>query len=268
MAMFLENATHDQLEQAVAANHSEWMILKARAAKGEVSQRPGVTWTYAGAQGEAMILFPHLAEAEADECLDAITSYYRAHPPESLVGCWSLVPSHPIDLGDRLLARGFQLGWEPCWMWLDLRNARIHHPYPKGLQIETVVDEVDWDVEDLPYYESGDAALRYTLTHIHPQQVWHFAARLDGKLVGHSTLCLTSGPLGVVGLYDVGVVPSARNRGIGKAITLAACLHARSMGGRHVLLNATGKRMYEQLGFENIGWGMTWWLDATRLVIP
>ena len=32
-----------------------------------------------------------------------------------------------------------------------------------------------------------------------------------------------------------------------------------------MLLNATGERMYRQLGFEKLGDGMTWWLNTPRL---
>jgi hypothetical protein len=90
-------------------------------------------------------------------------------------------------------------------------------------------------------------------------------AWLAGEPVGHSTLFLTYGSLGVAGIYGVGVVPGARNRGIGKAVTAAACRHAQSLGCRHALLNATGERMYRQLGFERIGYGWTWWLNVERL---
>ena len=82
-----------------------------------------------------------------DEELEAIVRYYRDHRSKS-VGCWSLDPSQPPDLG-----------------------------------------------------------------------VWHFAAWLKGEPVGHSTLCLTTGALGIAGIYDVGVVPDARNQGIGKAVS-------------------------------------------------
>src|SRR5688572_21158748 len=106
---FLQEATPRRLEEAAAWNHREWMLLKARAAAGEVHEGDGVTWTYAGRDGEANILFPQLTEANAGEQLDAIVQFYCDHPPKSLVGCWSLDPPQPVDLEIRLLARGFQL---------------------------------------------------------------------------------------------------------------------------------------------------------------
>jgi GNAT superfamily N-acetyltransferase len=263
--MFLQEATQHELERAVAANHLAWMVRKAQAANGEVITTPEVTWTYAGTSGEAMVLFPELTEANADECLDTVIRYYLERQPKSLVGCWSLMPTQPSDLGIRLLARGFQPGWEPCWMWLNLQNLRSYHEEPDGMTIALVDDAVPWNVNHLPYYDRAEAPLRQRLQQLHPQQVWHFGAYLNGAPVGHSTLCLTTGALGVAGLYDIGVVPSAQHQGIGKAITRAACLHAQARGCRYALLNATGERMYRQLGFGKLGDGITWWLNVPRL---
>jgi len=261
---FLQDPTPEHLEKAVAWNHHEWMVLKAQAAGGEVHQAKGVTWTYAGPKGEAMILFPHLTEENVGEQLDAIVQYYLERCPESLVGCWSLDPPQPRDLGIRLLARGFQVGWRPRWMWLDFKEMKTDHPRLEGLKVE-MAEAADWDVSDLPFYSRGMAVLWHAATRLRPQSVWRFAAWLDGKPVGHSTLYLTTGPLGVAGLYDIGVVPEARNKGVGKAVTLAPCLHAQAMGCRHALLNGTGERMYQQIGFERIGFGLTWWLNVPRL---
>jgi GNAT superfamily N-acetyltransferase len=151
-------------------------------------------------------------------------------------------------------------------MWLDLHtlNPELRHVQPQDLRIKIVDSEVRLDGDDLPYYERDFAAVRYKMTQLKAQKVWYFAAYLNERLVGHSTLCITTGPLGVAGLYDVGVIPAARNQGVGKAVTLAACSYASSLDCRHVLLNATGERMYEQLGFKTIGHGMTWWLDVTQ----
>lgn len=263
--MFLQQATFHQLEQAVAANHREWMIRKAQAANGYVLSAPGVTWTYTGPFGEAMILFPQLTEANANDVLDGVIRYYLEHQPKPLVGCWSLLPTQPPDLDSRLLARGFQPGWQPCWMWLDLQNLKTGHPQPDGLTIARVDTELPWDVDQLPYYAPEDEPFRRQLHHLYPDHIWHFAAYLNGAVVGHTTLCMTTGTLGVAGLYDMGVVPTARNQGIGKALVRSACLQAHVEGCRYMLLNATGERMYRQVGFDKLGDGITWWLSVPRL---
>jgi GNAT superfamily N-acetyltransferase len=150
-------------------------------------------------------------------------------------------------------------------MWLDLQKMRIDHPRPDGLCVEMVQKATDWDVDNLPYYVEKTEPIRFATTRLRPQRVWHFAAWLDSKPVGHSTLCLTTGALGIAGIYDIGVVPEARNQGVGKAVTIAACSHGQKIGCRHATLNGTGERMYRQIGFERIGYGMTWWLNVARL---
>ncbi len=262
-APFLLHPTGSDLQEAVAENHWEWMVLKARAG-GEVHQTGGVTWTYAGPQGEAMILFPHLEEDRADEVLDTITRFYCERQPEPLVGCWSLDPPRTAHLEERLLARGFQLGWQPHWMCLDFRQVQTGHARPEGLEVRRIEERADWDVEDLPYYGRDGATLLQAAKDLEPRRVWHFGAFLQGRPVGQAVLCVTSGPRGVAGLYDVGVVPGARKQGVGKAVTLAACRFAQELGCGFALLNATGERMYRQLGFTSIGYGRTWWLNARR----
>jgi len=100
--------------------------------------------------------------------------------------------------------------------------------------------------------------------------VWHIGAWLEGRLVGHSVLNLTTGRQGVAGLFNVGVAPRVRRRGIGAAVTAAACRLARDLGCRYAVLNATpdGERVYRRLGFVSFGEGQTWYLPASTLAAP
>jgi predicted N-acetyltransferase YhbS len=262
---FLHDASPHLLEAAVAANHRELFTLRARIAGGEVREADAVTWTHCGDARDPVIMFPQLAPERAGEQLDAIVQFYRERRPKPLVGCWSLDPTSPPDLDVRLLARGFQPGWRPCWMWLDLLSPRTESSQPDGLRIETLEAAPTWEAPQLPYFDQAEAAIDHAIATLHPRRLWHFVASLAGEVVGHSTLFVTSGPLGVAGIYNVGVVPGARNRDIGKAVTAAACRQAQALGCRHALLNATGERMYRQLGFERIGYGRTWWLSVARL---
>ncbi|HET9222077.1 MAG TPA: GNAT family N-acetyltransferase [Roseiflexaceae bacterium] len=262
---FLQAATPALLESAVAANHREYFIQYARAARGEVHEAAGVAWTDPGPAGEPMVLFPQLDSHLAGQQLDTIVQFYRQRQPNQLVGCWSLAPPQPHDLDVRLLARGFQPGWRPCWMWLDLHKLATDCVVPEGVRIELLETAPTWEASELPYYHRATAAIEHAMGDFLPRRIWHFVAWLAGEPVGHSTLFLTYGRLGVAGIYGVGVVPGARDRGIGKAVTAAVCRHAQSLGCRHALLNATGERMYRQLGFERIGYGWTWWLNVDSL---
>ena len=142
---------------------------------------------------------------------------------------------------------------------------RANQPKPDKLRIELIDGPTEWDVDDLPYYDAISESIRLAASRFTPQRIWHFGAWLDGKPVGHSAVCMTTGALGIAGIFDVGVVPGARNQGIGKAITIAACSHGQKMGCRYAMLNGTGDRMYRQIGFETISYGRTWWLNVARL---
>ncbi len=262
---FLYDAAPRLLAAAVAWNHREFYVLQARAVHGQIHQADGVTWTNPGAGQEPMILFPELDPRRAGEQLDTIIQSYCERPPQQLVGCWSLEPPRPPDLGVYLLARGFQPGWQPRWMWLDLERMQLHHAVPEGLRIELLETAPAWEAPELPYYSRAAAAISQAMAALPPRRIWHFVAWLNDEPVGQSTLLLTTGPLGIAGLYGVGVVPGARNRGVGKAMTAAACRHAQALGARIAMLNGTGEPMYRQLGFERLGYGQTWWLNVPRL---
>ncbi|HVU56750.1 MAG TPA: GNAT family N-acetyltransferase [Puia sp.] len=247
--------TDSQLEQAVAHNHAQLFYRNAIARGGEVRTAGDLIYTYDGGDFQSMISFPRLDEATADEQLDEMMAWYRQHPTKGL-GCWSLAPPQPADLGARLLARGFQDGWRPCWMAVEL--ASVEEGIPAALQIVADNYLSLHHLKDIPY--TGEhGAVSPMLMKAHPELTQQFVALWSGQVVGHASLFLTTGEDGVAGLYDVAVAPSVRGQGIGKALVRAACLYARARGYRYAVLNATGRRMYEQAGFRHIGDGMTWW---------
>lgn len=254
----LDNASSQQLEQAVAQNHTELFCRNAIARGGEVRTSGGLTYTYDGPGHQSMIAFPSLDEKTADGQLDEMMSWYARRPNKGL-GCWSLAPPHPGDLGIKLKGKGFQDGWRPCWLALDLGNMRSAYDQPGQLQIVAENEMSLAAVTDLPY-AGRDGAISSEMLRDHPEQVQRFVAFLKGKIVGHSALFLGTGAHGVAGLYNVGVIPSERGQGIGKALVQAACQHAKEKGYRYAVLNATGRRMYEQVGFQWVGDGFTWWL--------
>jgi GNAT superfamily N-acetyltransferase len=155
-------------------------------------------------------------------------------------------------------------------MGLDFRNLGADPPRPSTLRVAVEEDAAAWEVEDLPYYRADAVPRLHALTRAPPQRVWRFGAWLEGRFVGHAILNLTAGPLGVAGLYNIGVVSQARGQGIGTALTVAACRLARELGVQHALLNATplGERVYRRVGFATIGHGQTWWLSGETLMAP
>jgi GNAT superfamily N-acetyltransferase len=256
--------------RAIESHHHRWLIHSARYGGGEVRRERGVTWVYGPAGYYSSVAFPRLESESASARIDAILGYYRSRRPHKLVVWWSRVPHQPDDLEARLVARGFEpTGWIN-WMWLDLRHLRAEHARPSDLRVEQIEGEALWDVDDLPHYSREIAAARYAASQARPRRVWQFGAWLDGKPVGYCTLFLTTGRLGIAGIWGCGVVPAARKQGIGTAITRAACEFARELGCRYAMLNAThmGETVYRRVGFEKIGAGQTWMLQREALEAP
>ncbi|MDQ2798595.1 MAG: GNAT family N-acetyltransferase [Armatimonadota bacterium] len=266
------DASTEQLIRATAANHTQWMTEGALASGGEVCRADGVLWAYTpGPNGGADLPFPEVPSATASETLDAILAECRKQTV-GRVGCWALTPTRPRDLGARLMARGFEWGWQPHWMALNLNALPADFPLSDGLRI-AVDDEADWDVDNLPYYQrhtgnrfSPSHAAAHSLTG--PRRQWHFGAWLDGEIAGHCSLQVTTGRRGVAGIYSMGVVPSARRKGIGRALTLAACRFAQARGCHWVTLNSAADDFYESIGFALLGWGQTWWMHGPALAAP
>lgn len=250
-----------QLISAAAANHTEWFAANAHASGGTEHETNGVTWTLS--EQEMTVAFPRLDKANASTTLDEILSEcFRAKPHQA--SCWSLSPTQPRDLGARLAARGFEWGWRPHWMARELDDVEADFPLPDGLHL--AVDTVgDWDVGDLPYYRRDNAPLWQKLMHTYPNRFCHIGAWLNRKIVGHSAVFLTTGAQSVAGIYNVGVIPSARKQNIGKAVSLAACQWAHRMGCRYATLNSAADGLYERLGFVSLGYGQTWWMHAPAI---
>jgi ribosomal protein S18 acetylase RimI-like enzyme len=153
------------------------------------------------------------------------------------IGCWAVEPDE--ELGARLTALGFQDGWQPHWMGIDPSETRDE---PAG-----------------PVEESSECSRELPYSHERADDLLHLVAREGATLVGHTVLNVDGG---AAGLYDMGVLPRARRRGHGRALTLAALARARDLGCANVTLNATaeGELLYRSVGFRSLGLGMTWWL--------
>jgi len=130
-------------------------------------------------------------------------------------GIWSLHRND--DLGVRLVARGYEWGWRPHWMGVDLATE----PEVAGdLEIGPAAPPF---AKTLPYRD--DAPL--------PPEAIHLGVRLRDKVVGQVIVL----PLdGVAGIYSMGVAPKVQGRGIGVALTKAALRAACEHGCRAAVL--------------------------------
>jgi ribosomal protein S18 acetylase RimI-like enzyme len=221
---------------AAVTNHRNWFERLAEASGGGVERFDGVLLTIAG--DAAALPFP-----AGTGGLRAAVAHCRAHGLRE-VGCWA--PGPDDELGRALGALGFQDGWQPHWM------ATRPHGAPAHASIEPGHGEGG---PDLPYWSPRKRAL----VEAFPDDVVHLVFRRSGRVLGEVTVNLADGG---AGLFDMGVAPDARRRGIGLALTRAACTVADERGCRIVTLNATadGEWVYKSAGFVSAGFGMTWWL--------
>jgi GNAT superfamily N-acetyltransferase len=271
--MLTREATTEELISATARNHTSWFAQNALLAGGTVEKMPGLTRILApsfkkNTPGELVLAFPELDLSHTDTAIDTAIATARQNSVRQ-IGCWSCLPTQPTELGLKLMARGFQWGWQPHWMALDLFQLSPveHRKAPNGLEI-FLDDGASWgDVSGLPYYDPSDAPCLKTHAEKIPRETYHFGARWENSIVGHSLVHLTSGEFGVAGIYNVSVLPNQRNQGIGRAISLAACQCAKSLGYRYAVLNAA-THIYERLGFVSLGHGQTWWLFSEAIAAP
>jgi ribosomal protein S18 acetylase RimI-like enzyme len=228
-------SSSEALLRATAANHRAWFRRTAAAVGGTARRLPGLDVVVAGRWGT--IGFPH---SRSRERLDEALRWAHSHGARAM-SCWSLREDRV--LGTLLLARGFEWGWQPHWMALEL--ARLPGEEPA----HGVVPRRGELPSDLPYADGPPD----------PPAVRHLVVRDGGQAVGH---VVVNPWRGTAGIYDMGVAPGHRRRGIGRALTLAACRAGRDLGCTHAVLNATGEGepLYRGVGFVSLGLGQTWWM--------
>ena len=233
----------DEVVAAAARNHTSWMRARALATGGEVLRHGRLRWFAEGFGAEVSLPFPRDASRPA---LDALIADAHARGARS-VACWA-TGLEPFDaLAEHLAARGFEWGWQPHWMALELDALPDDDADPRVSL-----------VTEMPTFDAYGQAL-VTLTHHRPANVWLAVARVDGDWAGHAWSHVAGGEAGV---YDMVVAGRFQRRGLGRALTLAVCRAARSAGARLATLNATpeGELLYRSVGFRSVGWGQTWWL--------
>jgi GNAT superfamily N-acetyltransferase len=255
--MLARGASNGDLVRAAAANQAEWMLRTAEAAGGTVHRERGASWAVSPAG--AVLAFPELSHERLAGLLPQFLSTARRGAARE-ASCWSLLPTEPEALGSELLSAGFGEGWQAHWMAIDIAS-RASGGAPSG--VEVGLAPPTWRATALPWDGEGIAAVRSRLASTQPRRVWHLGAWRDGRPVGHAVVNVTTGRLGVAGIYDMGVAETERRHGIGRALTAAALQLAGAHGCAAATLNATpeGELLYSAVGFRSVGVAQTWWLD-------
>ncbi|MCI4352715.1 MAG: GNAT family N-acetyltransferase [Thermoplasmata archaeon] len=208
------------------------------------------------------------SEEEIDSAIHSTLEHFRAR---GVPFCWGIFPNdHPRQLKEKLQAMGFVAEEAPA-MAIDL-DRLPPPPSTKDLKIEPVLtqEQVRVFAQTL---NSGDFHASERISRAIPDvlrpslsptvgegDVRCFVGYLDGTPVATSAYFLCGG---VVGIYGIATVPSARRRGFGATMTLAALEDGRTLDCREGVLIATtmGEPLYRRLGFREL-------FRATQVEIP
>lgn len=264
----LRDGSADALIHAIEENEVAYWLYRARHAGWEVFEDQKLTWFRSGLHNPNAnaVLRTNLAPEEAEEAIDVVM---HEMPERGLPMVWWSGPGRrPLDLGERLLHRGFVTPGVDPGMAADLTALNEDQPAPAGLRVERVRDDAalaDWmrafrlsndedpDTPPVPRSRLGPT------TYDDDDPFSFYLARLDGEPVATAQMVLGAG---VAGLYCIGTAPRVRGRGIGAAVTLAPLRAARALGYRYGVLGATemGYPVYRRLGFrEYCKLGMYLW---------
>lgn len=172
-------------------------------------------------------------EKDLDAVLDCVTQFYRLRDLPPVVGATG--QSRPSDLALRLTQRGWVPVFRHAWLFAP---ADIGPPaLPTEVSIETVESRDDLERFISVFcssFDDGDpaftaAAYRGAFRSRPPggTAISHCIAWVDGQPAACGSLASADG---VAGLYNLGVDPSFRRRGLARAITAWRVSAARASG--------------------------------------
>ena len=169
---------------------------------------------------------------------------------------WVGALSKPHNLGDYLVKAGL-IKHESPGMYLNLTEID-ETKYQEALdQSKIKIERVSNPKEEEQWIDIGSTAFGMDEVKDEGGPIWRvcfkfcdsYLATIEGKPVGVSLVLYGSG---VAGIYCVGVSSEYRNRGIGKAITMAPLLQAKKKGYEISVLTASqlGFNVYSRIGFK------------------
>lgn len=238
----LTEANSVQLARALIDNHRAWRVRLARAGKGTVFTHSGLHWMHAP-HIETGIAISGIAEEEADAQLgQAFTFFSRKRNPIP-VTITAGDSSGPPSLMGHLAAWGILPHFQPGLAApLNTLNTHLNHPPKLSLSFaQETTPHPEWHPQTHRIYQRIET--------MRPKRVWHLMAHHKRQPVGHITVHIGAG---VVGLYNLVIAPQARQQGIGTTLTLGACLFAKKLGYHHAVLTTPKTKLFRHIGFGKI----------------
>lgn len=237
------------------------MELIARLPGATVGREADLTWLASGRPFSSLNHVQQIALAGSDEEIEERieAAIERLASAGSVPATWWVGPAtRPVDLGRRLLGRGFVEAEPEFGMAIDIDGAREREALGPGVSVEQVARQADLDdwlsVMAGAYRWSGGGAASvwaelYGAAVDEVDPPWrHFLVREDGRPVACSSIFYAGG---LAFVTNIGTVPEARGRGLGTVATRATLDAARQVGHRRASLAASlmGRGLYARLGF-------------------
>lgn len=250
-------------------HHAAWFRHRTAAGAGNVHQQ-GTTMLTACPVTNCidLVMPPHADTTDVEQLLDLGIRLVREQEPLAQLGCWSADTNVSRDILGIILGRGLAWGWQPRWMSLPL-SQDFTVAIPPDVSITTADKIYPPTIDGVPY---ADGLWHVRNGRTENTTVKCFLAIAGNNVVGAVTLCLHHHTkITRATIHDLGVAPTWRRKGVGRALTCTALHEAFDAGATSAELNSTpeGVLLYAAMGFRDIGVGQTWWLpDNAQLFIP
>lgn len=185
---------------------------------------------------------------------------YRTHEKTARQVEAVIASSRPCDLGDRLAAAGLTLAADLTGMAMDTASFNAL-PLPQDVSIREVRNDEDLDLWPGVLSRGFEIPHSVAALYSHRENRFGYSASSPVRCflgyhqcdpIACSMRALTNDSAGI---YCVAILPEARPKGAGAAVTSIPVSFARDLGYHVAVLKATpmGRPGYAKLGFEEFG---------------
>jgi GNAT superfamily N-acetyltransferase len=258
MQKIIEDIPSKQLLLALDANMIAFRSAYGRANGCILHASSDVIWFYTGIPLPVYngVLFARLNPNEIKATVERLQAKILKQDAPAL---WWIGPrSQAAQLRSLLEGNGLHPVGEVPGMAIELTALEYQVEMLPGFTIQRVTTkemQATWaQIAAVGMTDSAAHAmvhLEASMTDPHYQAQHRYLGFLDGIPIARSALALDAG---VAGIYAVGTVPSARGKGIGRAMTVIPLLEARQLGYRVGILQASdmGYSLYQKIGFQDV----------------
>ena len=190
-------------------------------------------------------------ESNIEEKIDQVTQFFKDRKY-----FWHIGPTtRPTNIPETLEDNGFHPTTSPCMA----ANLSELEPIESNLEIKKVTDIDELEQWTRTFTSGFDIPHTFDKWWTMFSSTWgqdlgtvYYTGFIDGIPVATSLAFYRSG---VVGIYDVAVIPAARRKGYGSVITVHPLLEGLKLGYRVGVLHSSkmGYKVYERLGFKEYG---------------